>query len=57
VSETRTTPTPDTSADDAAKRRLRTRNYAVAGCLVALFVIFYLITLSKGPPVFLNRPM
>jgi hypothetical protein len=43
--------------DEAAKRRLKMRNYAVAACLVALFVIFYLITLSKGPPLITNRPM
>lgn len=38
-------------------RRLRQRNLALAFGLVALIVIFYVITLYKGVPLITQRPM
>jgi hypothetical protein len=41
---------------DAQKRSRRTRSIAIAVALAALVVLFYLVTLVKGPGV-LNRPL
>ena len=38
------------------KRRRRARSWAIAAALLALVVLFYVVTLVKGPVV-LNRPM
>lgn len=38
------------------KRRRRARSWAIAGALLALVVLFYVVTLVKGPGV-LNRPL
>ena len=41
---------------EAQKRIRRTRSIAIAVVLAALVVLFYLVTLVKGPGV-LNRPL
>ncbi len=41
---------------DAQKRARRSRSIAIALCLGALVILFYLITLVKGPGV-LIRPL
>ena len=38
------------------KKRRRARSIAIAVCLGVLVVLFYLVTLVKGPAV-LNRPL
>lgn len=38
------------------KRRRRSRSIAIAFSLVALVVLFYVVTLIKGPGI-LNRPL
>ena len=38
------------------KRRRRARSIAIALCLGVLVVLFYMVTLVKGPAV-LNRPL
>jgi hypothetical protein len=44
-------------AEMERRRRLRQRNLALALGLVALVVIFYVITLYKGVPLITQRPM
>jgi hypothetical protein len=61
-----TAPVPP-PADDAAEqgitltpqqlRARRTRSIAIALSLAALVVLFYIVTLVKGPGVLINRPM
>jgi hypothetical protein len=41
---------------DAQKRARRSRSIAIALCLAALVILFYIITLVKGPGV-LVRPL
>lgn len=41
---------------DEQKRRRRARSLAIALCLGALVVLFYMVTLVKGPGV-LQRPL
>ncbi|MBV9557394.1 MAG: CoxF protein [Pseudolabrys sp.] len=41
---------------DAQKRARRSRSIAIALCLVAMVVLFYVVTLVKGPGV-LVRPL
>ena len=41
---------------DAQKRARRSRSIAIALCLTALVILFYVITLVKGPGV-LVRPV
>ena len=41
---------------DAQKRARRSRSIALAFCLAALVILFYVITLVKGPGV-LVRPL
>ena len=41
---------------DAQKRARRSRSIAIALCLAALVILFYVITLVKGPGV-LVRPL
>ena len=41
---------------DAQKRARRSRSIALAFCLTALVILFYVITLVKGPGV-LVRPL
>jgi hypothetical protein len=41
---------------DAQKRARRSRSIALALCLAALVILFYIITLVKGPGV-LVRPL
>ena len=41
---------------DEQKRRRRARSIAIALALGALVILFYVVTLVKGPGV-LNRPM
>jgi hypothetical protein len=38
-------------------RARRTRSIAIALSLAALVVLFYIVTLVKGPGVLINRPM
>lgn len=39
------------------KRRRRARSIAIALCLAALVVLFYLVTIVKLGPNVLNRPL
>ncbi|RKE69830.1 hypothetical protein DFP91_4272 [Pseudorhodoplanes sinuspersici] len=41
---------------EAQKKARRTRSIAIAVCLAVLVVLFYIVTLVKGPGV-LNRPI
>ena len=41
---------------EAQKKARRTRSIAIAVCLAILVVLFYIVTLVKGPGV-LNRPI
>ncbi len=41
---------------EAQKKARRTRSIAIAVCLVILVILFYVVTLAKGPGV-LNRPL
>ena len=41
---------------DEQKRRRRARSLAIALCLAALAVLFYVVTMVKGPGV-LQRPL
>ena len=41
---------------DAQKRARRSRSIAIALCLAALVILFYIITLVKGPGVMV-RPL
>jgi hypothetical protein len=41
---------------EAQKKARRTRSIAIAVCLGILVVLFYIVTLAKGPGV-LNRPL
>ena len=40
---------------EAQKKARRTRSIAIAVCLGILVVLFYIVTLAKGPGI-LNRP-
>ena len=42
---------------EAQQRRRRQRNIAIAVLLVALVVVFYLVTIVKMGPGILSRPM
>jgi hypothetical protein len=48
---------PDHSAEVERRKRLRQRNVALGLGLVALVVIFYVITLYKGVPLITQRPL
>ena len=41
---------------EAQKRARRSRSLAIAFCLIAMVVLFYIVTLVKGPGV-LVRPL
>jgi hypothetical protein len=43
--------------DDARQRRRRARSLAIAFILLALVVLFYLVTIAKLGPGVLDRPI
>jgi predicted nucleic acid-binding Zn ribbon protein len=49
-------PPPGIVLSDEQKRRRRARSIAIALALAALVVLFYVVTLVKGPGV-LHRPL
>lgn len=49
-------PEPGIVLTEQQKQQRRARSIAIALALVALVVLFYLVTLVKGPGV-LNRPL
>jgi hypothetical protein len=50
------TPEPGIVLTEEQKRRRRARSIAIALALGALVILFYVVTLVKGPAV-LNRPL
>ena len=47
---------PESSSREEQKRSRRARSIAIALALGALVILFYVVTLVKGPAV-LNRPL